>query len=157
MEYASHDPEICEHASAVAIDGHAVLLFGAPGCGKSDLALRLIAEGARLIADDQTRIFRRDGTLYAVCPERIAGMMEVRGLGLVTVPGAAAPGDAFPVALAVNLVADPARVERMPDSLSREILGVEVPAITVFSFAASASRVVGVALEAVLGRRERVN
>ncbi len=157
MEHAPHDLEICEHASAVAIDGHAVLLFGAPGCGKSDLALRLIAEGARLIADDQTRIFCRDGFLRAACPRTIAGMMEVRGIGLVTVPGAAAPEDAFPVALAVDLVADPAQVARMPDSFSREILGVEVPAVTVFSFAASASRVVTVALEAVLGRRDRVN
>ncbi len=157
MEPASDRLEICEHASAVAIDGHAVLLIGAPGCGKSDLALRLIAEGARLIADDQTRIFVRDGFLRAACPPAIAGMMEVRGLGLVTVPGAALAEEAFPVALVVDLVTDAARVERMPDSLARRILGVEVPAVRVFSFAASAPQVVAVALEAVLGRRDRVN
>ena len=47
------------HATAVAIDGHAVLLRGAFGSGKSDLALRLIDAGARLVADDQCELCRR--------------------------------------------------------------------------------------------------
>ena len=157
MDLIRPNIEANHHASAVAIDGHAVLLSGAPGCGKSDLALRLIAAGGRLIADDQTRVIARDGRLWAACPPSISGFMEVRGLGLVTVPGAATAADLFPVALAVDLVADPTQVERMPDSLVRDILGIEVPAIRVFSFAASAPQVVTVALDTVLGRRDRVN
>jgi len=44
---------ILVHATAIAIDGRAVLLRGPSGAGKSDLALRLIDAGARLVADDQ--------------------------------------------------------------------------------------------------------
>ena len=47
------------HATAVAIDGQAVLLRGPSGSGKSDLALRLIDAGARLVADDQSELSRR--------------------------------------------------------------------------------------------------
>jgi HPr kinase/phosphorylase len=145
--------ETVEHASAVAIDGRAVLIFGAPGSGKSDLALRLVHAGARLIADDGTKL-RRDGAgLLALPPETIAGLMEVRGVGVVTVPGAATAADAFPVALAVNLVSDPALVARMPDPASRELAGVRVPCVSLWGFAASAVAVVGVALDLALGRR----
>lgn len=145
--------ETLEHASAVAIDGRAVLIFGAPGSGKSDLALRLIAAGARLIADDGTRLQRKGEGVYASPPATIAGMMEVRGLGVVTVPGAATAADAFPVALAVDLVSDPALVARMPDPASRELAGVMVPCVGLWGFAASAVAVVGVALDLALGRR----
>ena len=51
------------HATAVAIDGRAVLLRGASGSGKSDLALRLIDAGARLVADDQSELYRRGDVL----------------------------------------------------------------------------------------------
>ena len=47
------------HASCVAMGGHGVLLLGASGAGKSDLALRLIDEGAQLVADDRTLLFTR--------------------------------------------------------------------------------------------------
>lgn len=145
--------ETVEHASAVSIDGWAVLIFGQPGSGKSDLALRLIAGGACLIADDGTKL-RRDGdAVYALPPASIAGMMEVRGVGVVTVPGAATAADAFPVALAVNLVSDPALVARMPEPASRELAGVAVPCVSLWGFAASAVAVVGVALDLALGRR----
>ncbi len=151
MTHASDD--IVEHASAVALDGRAVLIFGPPGSGKSDLALRLVAGGARLIADDGTRLRRDGGAVYALPPAAIAGMMEVRGVGVVTVPGAATPADAFPVALAVNLVSDPALVARMPDPASRDLAGVAVPCVDLWGFAASAVAVVGVALDLALGRR----
>lgn len=145
--------ETVEHASSVAIDGRAVLIFGAPGSGKSDLALRLVDRGARLIADDGT-IVRRDGAkVYASPPPTIAGLMEVRGVGVVTVPGAATAAEGFPVALAVNLMAAPADVARMPDPASRDLAGVAVPCVNLWGFAASAVAVVGVALDLALGRR----
>ena len=66
-----------------------VLLRGPSGAGKSDLALRLIDRGWCLVADDQTELKRVENALIATAPATIAGRMEVRGLGLVTMPSAA--------------------------------------------------------------------
>ena len=73
------------HASCVARRGHGVLLLGAPGAGKSDLALRLIDRGFRLVADDRVALVRRGAHLYAglPCSALPAGLLEIRGLGLM--------------------------------------------------------------------------
>jgi hypothetical protein len=63
-----------------------VLLIGKSGSGKSDLALRLMAAGARLVADDRTDLYVSRGRLYAKPPKRIAGLLEVRGVGILKVP-----------------------------------------------------------------------
>ena len=87
------------HASCVAIGGKGVLILGKSGSGKSDLALRLMDEGAKLVADDRTLLFVMRGKLYAQAPRSIAGLMEVRGLGIVALPFA----PKAVVALAVQL------------------------------------------------------
>ena len=87
------------HASCVAIDGKGILLLGASGAGKSDLALRLVDEGARLVADDRCEIFLHGEKLCARAPASIAGLMELRGLGIVAMPFA----KSAPLALAVRL------------------------------------------------------
>jgi HPr kinase/phosphorylase len=81
------------HGTSVALSRRAVLLRGEPGSGKSDLALRFMAlpgEGElqpRLVADDQVWIeASSDGALVVSAPETIAGKIEVRGLGIVSVP-----------------------------------------------------------------------
>ncbi len=74
------------HATCVAIGTRGVLLTGKSGCGKSDLALRLIDGGARLVADDRTLLFMARGALHAMVPDSIKGLLEIRGLGIVTVP-----------------------------------------------------------------------
>src|SRR5579863_3848988 len=61
-----------------------VLLLGESGAGKSDLALRLIAEGAQLVADDRVELFARDGVLWAQPPKSLAGLIEVRGVGILS-------------------------------------------------------------------------
>lgn len=63
-----------------------VLLFGDSGSGKSELALRLIAMGASLVADDRCEIFFDGTSLRARPPRMIAGLMEIRGLGIVALP-----------------------------------------------------------------------
>jgi hypothetical protein len=74
------------HASCVAIGARGVLLLGESSAGKSDLALRLIDQGARLVADDRTVVTRGRAGLTAAAPTTIAGMIEVRGLGIVALP-----------------------------------------------------------------------
>jgi serine kinase of HPr protein (carbohydrate metabolism regulator) len=134
------------HATAVAIDGRAVLLRGAPGAGKSDLALRLIDAGARLVADDQSELCRRGDTVIVRAPATMAGLFEVRGIGIVRLE----PLAEAPVALVVDLV--PAGdVERLPVRRSETILGLAVPLVAVAPFEASAAAKLRLALRAFSG------
>jgi serine kinase of HPr protein (carbohydrate metabolism regulator) len=97
------------HASCVAINGQAVLILGPSGAGKSDLALRLIDRGAILVSDDATLLASdADGVPRASAPATIAGQLEVRHIGIITLPWL----DNVPVALAIQLVDRP---ERMPE------------------------------------------
>jgi len=120
------------HASAVAIDGQGVLLRGPSGAGKSDLALRLIDGGGQLIADDRVDIFQSDDGLMMAPPDSLAGMLEVRGLGIVQVRHVA------PVALAmiVDLVPGP-EVPRLPDVLTTALYGADVRYLRLAAFEAS--------------------
>lgn len=74
------------HASCVAIGNKGVLLLGKSGAGKSDLALRLIDSGAKLVADDRTILFVKNGALHARAPATIRGLLEIRGAGIVEMP-----------------------------------------------------------------------
>ena len=74
------------HASCVALKSAGVLLLGDSGSGKSDLALRLIDQGWRLVADDRTVLSLAKGGLAASAPGAIQGLLEVRGVGIVTLP-----------------------------------------------------------------------
>jgi hypothetical protein len=100
-------------ASFQAPEDIGVLLLGDSGSGKSDLALRLIANGACLIADDQTVLFVRSegnrGRLFAAAPERTRGLLEVRGVGIVEVAAA----DEAPLLLVVQLRVS--GISRMPE------------------------------------------
>ena len=87
-----------------------VLILGESGSGKSDLLLRLMDEGARLVADDRTDLYVANGRLHARAPESIAGLMEVRGLGIIAQPFA----KSVILALAVRLALPGQRAERMP-------------------------------------------
>lgn len=131
------------HATCVAIGPHAVLLRGESGSGKSDLALRLIEEGAALVADDQVVVAVRDGRLEASPPQALAGLIEVRGVGIVRLPYRA-PVD---VALVATLV-DRRDVPRLPEPGTTEIAGVTVPHLLLAPFDASAPAKLRTALRA---------
>ncbi|MDG5487143.1 HPr kinase/phosphatase C-terminal domain-containing protein [Sphingomonas sp. BGYR3] len=119
------------HATCIAIQGRAVLIEGASGSGKSDLALRLIDRGASLVSDDYTLVQRRDGQVMASAPDRIAGRIEVRGVGIVDMPFVAG----VPVAMTVQLHAQP---PRLPDENRRHLLGTTLPVLVLNPFEQSA-------------------
>jgi serine kinase of HPr protein (carbohydrate metabolism regulator) len=108
-----------------------VLIEGASGAGKSDLALRLVDAGAELVADDVVALERAGHRLVA----RGVGMpghLEVRGQGIYRV-AAADSAD-----LAVAVVLGGRHGERLPKPAFRELLGVELPVIPIDATAASA-------------------
>ena len=127
------------HATTVAIDGMAVMIEGASGSGKSDLALRLIDRGAILVSDDQTLVVRAGATLLARAPTTIAGRIEVRGIGILAMPYV----EDVPVALLVRV---DGAIERMPDRRVRKIAGVDVRQFAIDPFEASAPIKVELAL-----------
>jgi serine kinase of HPr protein (carbohydrate metabolism regulator) len=134
------------HATAVAIGGRAVLLRGTSGSGKSDLALRLIDAGARLVADDQSELWRDGDAVLVRAPEPIAGMIEVRGVGIMRVK----PLSVAPLALIVDLVALQ-HVERLPEPSSETIFGLAIPLVALAPFEASAPIKLRLALAAATG------
>jgi serine kinase of HPr protein (carbohydrate metabolism regulator) len=79
------------HATAIIVGQTGLLFVGPSGWGKSMLAFACLTEaqrigvGAALVADDQVMISRRDGAVIATCPSAIAGMIELRGTGIVRI------------------------------------------------------------------------
>ncbi len=142
------------HGTCVSMDGEGVLLLGLPGAGKSDLALRLVDQPglgidgflrvARLVADDQVVITRRDGDLQASAPVTLKGKLEIRGLGIAALP----VEEDVTLRLAVRLERS-ADIERLPDLAGTrlDILGLGLPLVQIDPFAASAPARVRAALD----------
>ena len=126
------------HASCVAREGRGVLLLGPSGSGKSDLLLRLLQRGFDLVADD--RVDLADGV--ACPPATLAGLLEVRGLGIVRLPHVRSAQ----VALAVDLRSG----ERLPTPAMHAASGR--PLVCIDPAAASAPERVALALDCALGR-----
>lgn len=131
------------HVSSVAIGGRAVLIAGAPGRGKSDLALRLIDRGATLISDDYTLVEAREGRLWASPPPTIAGKIEVRGLGIVELGHTNGP---VPASLYVDLDARP---ERLPAARATIVHGIALPVLELAALEPSAPIKVEKALDMI--------
>ncbi|HEX3412364.1 MAG TPA: serine/threonine protein kinase [Stellaceae bacterium] len=137
------DP-ILVHGTAIAIDGRAVLLRGPSGAGKSDLALRLIDGGARLVADDQVELRRAGERVLVTAPAALAGLIEIRGVGILRVE---AVSEAT-LALLVNLVPS-MEIDRLPETRCEDVLGVAAPSIALSPFEASAAAKLRLALRAL--------
>ncbi len=138
------------HATCVDIGGAGVLLRGPSGSGKSDLALRLIDSGARLVADDRTELTLQGGSdeqrVVASAPKEIAGKIEARGLGILAMDALSET----PVALVVDMV-DAGEVERVPEPASLEILGLAIPLVRLDPFEVSAPAKLRAALKSGAG------
>lgn len=141
------------HGTSLALGEKAVLIRGPSGAGKSDLALRCISlaslahipHRAELVSDDQVRLHKVEGAIEVSPPESIAGLLEVRGLGVLTVPYRPRAR----LALVVDLV--PAgEVPRYPlDATSVEYLSVKLPLLRLAAFESSCPIKVILALHAV--------
>jgi HPr kinase/phosphorylase len=108
------------HASCVAVSGRGVLITGASGSGKSALALALMALGADLVADDQTELYQAGAGLMARCPAALSGLIEARGIGLLTAK-AVGPCE---IVLAVDL--DAPEPDRLPPRRKVMLLDAQV-------------------------------
>ncbi len=107
-----------------------VLILGESGAGKSDLALRCLDYGFALVADDRTLVWACEGALYGRAPESLAGLLEVRGLGVLAEPAL----DYCRIALAVRC----APTERTPDPAFENYVGLKVPALNLAPLESSA-------------------
>ena len=130
------------HGTAIAAGGRAALIVGPSGSGKSDLALRclalapspLIPVPASLVTDDRVIIELKGGRLQVSAPATIRGRLEVRGLGILDVPGV----EGADLVLVVDL-GEVGPIERLPDPVPRrDILGVSLPVLRLSPFEASA-------------------
>jgi HPr kinase/phosphorylase len=131
------------HGSCASRDGYGVLLIGPPGAGKSDLTLRLLARGFDLVADDRVDVV--DGVACAV--PALAGLLEVRGLGIMRLPY-------IPEARLVLVVELEAAGPRMPTPHIHPQLGL--PTVRLDASAASAPERVTLALRCALGQVSQV-
>jgi HPr kinase/phosphorylase len=131
------------HGSCVSKDGNAILLVGPAGSGKSDLVLRLLSHGFELVADDQVTI--TDGIVSG--PPELAGLLEVRGLGIVRLPHRSNARLAIVVELGV-------RADRMP--MPHRHPDLNVPVVHIDATAASAPERVALALACATGRVSQV-
>jgi serine kinase of HPr protein (carbohydrate metabolism regulator) len=129
------------HASTVAVDGRAVIISGPSGSGKSDLALRMLDRGFKLVSDDRTILRKAGDRLLASAPATINGKLEIRGVGIVDMESVSD----VPVALIVELTSD---IQRLPDDdRERLIMGISIPLVRVDAMTASAPSKVAVALD----------
>lgn len=132
------------HASCLILQNKGVLLTGPSGSGKSDLSLRLLRRhGAALVSDDQVLLTADNGALIAAAPPAIAGLLEVRGVGIINVPY----HPFHKIDLIVELVNSPKDIERLPNPAFMELKGLKIPKISLYAFECSAIDKLLLALE----------
>lgn len=111
------------HGSTVSVAGQGVLILGPSGAGKSALALRLMALGATLIADDRSVLTLKGAGVEASAPDAIKGKIEARGIGILEVPCA----ECAPLGLVIDL--SQVSTDRLPPARQHNLLGVELPCL----------------------------
>ena len=122
------------HAGLIALrlgrDWRGVLIEGPSGSGKSDLALRAMDEGFRMVADDRVLVWASGGRNFGRAPDTLHALMETRGAGVL--PVAALPF--CPIVLAVRCEGSPEAVERMPAGETLDLPAGPVPIRSLWPF-----------------------
>lgn len=142
------------HAGLVALrmDGlwRGALIEGPSGSGKSDLALRALDAGFRLVADDRTVVFSAGSRLYGRAPGPLAGLIECRGVGILAIE----PLAFAEIALIVRCEKTPQAVDRLPEHEQESLLGKAAPLLRLWPFELSAPAKLRCAL-LTIGRGEQ--
>ena len=122
------------HAGLVALrwrdSWRGVLIEGPSGSGKSDLALRALSQGFRLVADDRVLVWAFGGQVWGRAPDSLAGLLESRGLGVL-------PEPTLPftrIVLAIRCEASPEAVERHPAEEALDLAGQAIPLRSLWPF-----------------------
>ena len=111
-----------------------VLIEGPSGSGKSDLALRALGAGFRLVADDRTLVWASAGRLFGRAPETLAGLIESRGQGIFAEPALAFAE----IVLVARCSQAPETIERLPSRQLNSLCGLDIPRIEIDAHAHSA-------------------
>ncbi len=113
------------HSSAIVLEDNGVLIVGDSGSGKSDLALRLIDSGATLISDDITICEKKNDIIYLSAPAETKGLLEVREVGIITVP--------FVEKIILKMIVklEEGDLQRMPCKNTQKILGQKIPTLII--------------------------
>lgn len=123
------------------------LIEGPSGAGKSDLALRALDLGFRLVADDRVILWTCEGRLFGRAPPPLAGLLEVRGVGVM-----GEPARAF---CEIALVVAPGTPERLPAPDAVDRCGLRLPRLVLAYEQASAPAKLGRALTALYAANQR--
>ncbi|MAH78739.1 MAG: aldolase [Rickettsiales bacterium] len=113
------------HASSISLEDNGVLIIGPSGSGKSDLALRMIDSGATLISDDITTCRKINGSISLFSSEKIFGLIEVRGIGIIKVPYV----ENIKLKMIVKLTNQ--MIDRMPQEKKKKVMGISFPIIEI--------------------------
>ncbi len=113
------------HSTSIVLDDSGVLIIGDSGSGKSDLALRLIDSGATLISDDITICKKKINGIYLSCPKETKGLLEVREVGIITVPYV----EKVKLIMVVRLTDQV--LQRLPDKDFLKILDIKIPLLLI--------------------------
>lgn len=126
------------HAGLLALrqggDWRGVLIEGPSGSGKSDLALRALDAGWSLISDDRTLLWACEGRVYGRAPDSLAGLIEARGVGVMS-----AGGRAYARIYMIARCVDAEAVDRLPNDETRALIGVSLPLVRLAALEASAT------------------